>query len=430
MKLRLPLLTVYRSVTRALTPAARFFLHWRLRQGKEDASRLGERKGIAVIARPKGRLAWLHGASVGEGLALLPIVEQLIERKYHVLVTTGTMTSASILESRLPPGALHQFVPIDIPRYMKRFVDHWQPDIVMIAESELWPNLITAVSSRKIPLMLVNARLSQRSFLRWQKLPGFISALLERIDLVLAQTQNDAARLLALGARRVKVTGNLKYEVDPPPAERELVSAFSSQIGARPVWVAASTHEGEEEIAARVHLRLLQRFPSLLTIVVPRHVQRAGSIRDMAAKLSLVSLMRSSGKPIDRTTQFYIADTMGEMGLFYRISSLIFMGKSLSGSGGQNPVEAAKLGCAILHGPNTGNFTEIYAAMDAARGGLLVEDEEKLAVAVNALLANSGQLRKMARAAGDHVDQLGGASTRIMQAIDPYFVQIMIAEQQ
>lgn len=424
---RLPLLGAYRGATALLGPLGPALLSWRRRRGKEDLRRMPERMGVPSLPRPAGRLVWLHGASVGEGLALLPLVEQLRERGFQVLITTGTVTSAQVLAARLPGGAMHQYIPLDVPKFMRRFVEHWKPDLVMIAESELWPNLILEVTNRDIPLVLVNARLSERSFQRWQKLPGFISGILQRIDLCLAQTKDDAARLMMLGAPRVQVVGNLKYDVGAPPVDRSVLAVLSEAIGSRPVWVAASTHEGEEEIAFSVHMELLERFPNLLTIVVPRHAHRgpeiaaaAGSGRDIA--------LRSRGESPEQRIGFYIADTMGELGLFYRLAGVVFVGKSLEGRGGQNPIEPAKLGSAILHGPHVANFAEVYATLDASRGAIQVGDADTLSRALALLLSDVAHLRRTARAASDAVEKLGGASQNIMQALEPYFMQMRLEQ--
>ncbi|MDO9442563.1 MAG: 3-deoxy-D-manno-octulosonic acid transferase, partial [Beijerinckiaceae bacterium] len=392
MMAKLPLLAAYRGATAMLGPFGPALLTWRRQRGKEDVRRMNERMGHPGLPRPDGRVAWLHGASVGEGLALLPLVEHLRARGFSVLITTGTVTSAQVLAGRMPGGAIHQYVPIDVPKFMRRFVDHWKPDLVMIAESELWPNLIIEVTNRDIPLVLVNARLSERSFQRWQRLPGFISALLQRIDLCLAQTKDDAARLMMLGAPRVQVSGNLKFDVGAPPVDSGKLAELAGLIGPRPVWVAASTHAGEEEVALAVHRQLLARFPTLLTIVAPRHAHRGAEIAAMATAHGAASALRSQGAMPGEDTGFYIADTMGELGLFYRLSSVVFVGKSMTGRGGQNPIEPAKLGSAILHGPHVANFAEVYRALDASRGAMQVGDADTLARALALLFSDVAHL--------------------------------------
>ena len=421
------LLPLYRAAAAVADPLAGLFLRWRLARGKEDAARLREKTGLPGRARPEGPVAWLHGASVGEGLALLPLVERLAGRGFAVLVTTGTLSSARVLAQRLGPGAIHQFAPLDVPRFVRRFLDHWRPDLVLFAESEIWPNMLDQAARRRLPLMLVNARLSQRSFARWQILPATIGGLLGGIDLCLAQTAPDAERLRQLGAPRVEVAGNLKYDVAAPPVDNARLALLQAQIGARPVWLAASTHPGEEAIAGAVHRRLAARFPDLLTIIAPRHPERGAAILAALPEARLRS--RSGG--IDASTGIYIADTMGEMGLLFRLAPVVFVGKSMASAarqsmGGQNPIEPAKLGSAILHGPHVGNFQEVYAALGQAEGALGVGDADALARVLELLLGDAALLRKMARNALDSVGAFGGAADRIMQALDPYILQLQI----
>ncbi|MBX9757420.1 MAG: 3-deoxy-D-manno-octulosonic acid transferase, partial [Beijerinckiaceae bacterium] len=288
--------SLYRMATGVLTPFAPLVLAWRRRAGKEDPARLGERMGSPAVKRPRGRLAWVHGASVGEGIALLPLIVRLRERGFLVLLTTGTVTSAKILGERLPDGVLHQYAPLDAPRFMRRFLDHWQPDMVMLAESELWPNMLMEAETRNIPLVLVNARMSPRSYERWKKAPRSIRALLRPIDLCLAQSVADASRLIDLGAARVQVAGNLKYDVPALPADPQELAQLRALIGSRPVWLAASTHEGEERLALTLHNALLERFPDLVTIIAPRHAQRGRDVERDARLVGVHAVRRAAGQ--------------------------------------------------------------------------------------------------------------------------------------
>jgi 3-deoxy-D-manno-octulosonic-acid transferase len=423
-------LGLYRAVTTLLTPLAPLLLAWRRRRGKEDPLRARERTGASAVRRPNGPLAWVHGASVGEGIALLPLIVRLRARGFLVLLTTGTVTSARVLGSRLPDGVLHQYAPLDAPRFARRFLEHWRPDIALIAESELWPNILREAHARGVPLVLVNARMSQRSYGRWKRLPGAIRALLAPLDLCLAQSGVDASRLIDLGAARVHVAGNLKYDVPALPAEPGELARLRAVIGSRPVWLAASTHEGEERIVAAIHRGLQRRFPDLVTIVAPRHAERGPDVERTAAEMGVDVVLRSRGEPLAPAgAQFYIADTMGELGLFYRLASVVFVGKSLAGGGGQNPIEPAKLGAAILHGPDVSNFTEVYAEFARRGGARQVNDLEDLARALAQLLSDPRHTREMARAAGESVEALGGAGDKIMQAIEPYVLQLQLERQ-
>ena len=420
------LLTVYRAATILVSPLAPALLEWRRRNGKEDAARLSERMGAPGRPRSAGRMIWLHGASVGEGVALLTLIPRLTARGFQVLITTGTVSSAQVLAARLPSAAIHQFAPLDAPRFLKRFLDHWRPDMVLIAESELWPNLLIEASRRSIPIALVNARLSQRSYERWRRFPKAIGSLLRRVDLCLAQSSEDAERLSRLGASRVEVAGNLKYDAPAPPVDASQLAALSASIGPRPVWLAASTHEGEERIAIDVHLRLTARFPNLLTIVAPRHVERGADIGALVAAQGLSAARRSLGAAVRPDTNVYVADTIGESGLYYRLAGVCFVGKSLASGGGQNPIEPAKLGGAVLHGPHVANFAEVYRDLDDSRGALQVADAAELAAAVSFLLSDVSAMRRMARAGSETVERVAGACDVILQALEPYFLQLQV----
>jgi 3-deoxy-D-manno-octulosonic-acid transferase len=413
-------LFAYRAATRLAMPLAGPLLGYRLDRGKEDAFRLGERRGLAGLARPPGPLVWMHGASVGEALSLLPLVERLTQGGRTALMTTGTVTSARLLGERLPPGALHQFAPLDTPGFMRRFFAHWRPDLGLIAESELWPNMIVEAARAGVPLAMVNARMSQRSFERWAYAPALIRAMLGRIDLCLAQSEGDAERLAKLGARAAPVIGNLKYDAPAPPVDVNELAALGGLTSGRQIWIAASTHEGEEHIAAEAHRRLTEVFPDALTLIAPRHPDRGEAILTQLQELGFACALRSRGQRPGRETAIYICDTMGELGLFYRLAGIVLVGKSLSGTGGQNPIEPAKLASAILHGPHVGNFADVYALLDGGGGAVVTRDAAELAATLSALFADTGRLRAMARAAASAVERQAGAADRAMAALRPH----------
>ena len=427
---RLPLaLRLYQFASFAAAPvAARRLLARRLNRGKEDPARLGERRGEASEPRPNGPLIWLHSASVGEMLAVVPLIECIRAQGFAVLVTSGTVTSAALAEHRLPPGALHQFIPLDAPRYVGRFLDHWQPDLALFVESDLWPNLILASARRKIPMIMVNGRLSERSFRRWRLVPSVIAALLSRFDLCLTQSAEDAKRYRQLGAPRVSSTGNLKLDVPPPPVDDAVLRKLKSVIGSRPVIAAASTHAGEEITVIAAHRRLRAKVPSLLTVIAPRHPARGESIGDIAKVAGLSVGLRSRGEWPNKDIGIYIADTLGELGLIYRVAPIVFMGGSLARHGGQNPIEAIRLDAAVVHGPHVWNFAEIYATLDQADGARLVSDEETLLAALGDWLGNPAARKAVAEAAGKSVRQLGGALERTLAALDPYFMQFHLEQ--
>ena len=424
---RLPLpLRSYRLLSMAAAPLASLLLAYRLKRGKEHARRLPERRGESVIPRPDGPLVWLHGASVGELTAMLPLIERIRQRDVTVLVTSGTVTSAGVAERRLPPDVIHQFAPVDVPAFVARFLDHWRPSLALFVESDLWPNLIMASSARDIPLILVNGRLSERSFRRWRMASHSIRNLLRRFDLCLAQSAADAARLQSLGAPRIATTGNLKLDVPAPPVDHDKLRAVKVAIGLRPVIAAASTHPGEETAMADAHRRLKSSFPRLLTLVAPRHPQRGPGIADIARNAGLNTALRSRDQLPDADTDIYIADTLGELGLVYRVAPIVFIGGSLVSHGGQNPVEAAKLGAAILHGPHVFNFAEIYGALDKAGGAEEVSDAGKLAQRIDAWLKDPVERRKVADTSLTALSTLVGALDRTVAALDPYLVQFRL----
>ena len=416
------LLGLYRAGAVMAGPLAPLWLRTRLRRGKEDAARLGERLGVAGLPRPPGSLVWLHGASVGESLSLLPLVRRLSGSP--VLVTTGTLSSANLMAERLPPGALHQFAPLDLPGAVDRFLDHWRPALALVAESELWPNTVAAIRRGRIPLGLVNGRLSPRSHARWRRAPGAIRAVLGSFDMVLAQSADDATRLLSLGARHVEVTGNLKFDAGAPAADPAALDRLREAVGTRPLWLAASTSPDEDALLIDVQRTLQGQRPDLLAIVVPRHVDRGGALADAAAAAGLRVARRALGQPPDPATQLYVADTMGELGSFYRLARAVFVGKSLAGEGGgQNPLEPAALGCAVLHGPRVGNFVDIYRDLDRLGGAMEVVDGLALASALRILLDDGPRRDAMGRAASDAARAGRGATNRTLAALRPLLVR-------
>ena len=426
---RLPLaLRVYRLASRVATPLVPRLLARRLDRGKEHAIRLGERRGEPSLPRPAGPLIWAHGASVGEMLAAVPLIERIRARDFAVLVTSGTVTSAALAGRRLPDGALHQFVPVDVPQFTAPFLDHWRPDLALFVESDLWPNLILGCSARKIPMILINGRISERSFRRWRLVPGASAALLGRFDLCLAQSAANAQRLSRLGAPRVSSTGNLKLDVPAPPVDAATLHRFNALIGLREVVAAASTHPGEETAMIAAHRRLRAKHPHLLTLIAPRHPERGPSIADIAKVAGLSVGMRSRGELPKRDVDVYIADSLGELGLIYRIAPIVFMGGSLAKHGGQNPIEPIRLGAAVLHGPHVWNFAELYAALDEAHGAALVSDEEALTAKLGAWLADQSARTAAAKAGADAVEKLSGALDRTLAALDPYLMQLRLEQ--
>ncbi len=414
--------SLYRVVSAVGAPLIRLYLGFRKARGKEDQARFNERLGRSGHARPNGPLVWAHAASVGESLSFLPLAERLIKDRpgLNVLVTTGTVTSARLMADRLPDGAFHQYVPVDRVAYVRRFLDHWRPDLAFWVESEFWPNLIVETAVRKIPIILVNGRISPRSFSGWQRFGGLIKKLLACFDLCLAQADIDAERLRRLGAAKTKYVGNLKFAGPPLPADDDELSKLQDTFGARPRWLAASTHPGEEIIAAGVHRRLAEAHPGLLTVIVPRHPDRGAEIAAQLQAQGLNVSRRSEGNAIGPKTDVYLADTMGEMGLFFRLTGVVFMGKSLVPLGGQNPLEAARLDSAIVHGPHMMNFEDITERLKKAAAAVEVADEEALQTVVGRLLNDGAERDRMAAAAGDLAAAEAGVLDVILGELAPF----------
>jgi 3-deoxy-D-manno-octulosonic-acid transferase len=419
-------LRFYRRLSAAAGPLTPILLKRRLKQGKEDPARINERRGIARQSRPEGPLVWIHGASVGEVLAAAALIERLRALGMGILITSGTVTSAAVAAKRFPPDIIHQYIPYDSPRFVERFLDHWRPGLALFIESDLWPNLILAGARRRIPIVLINGRMSRRSFPRWRRASRTIAALLSRFDICLVQSEIDAERFTTLGGRNVVITGNLKLDVQAPPAEETKLERLLFVTRGRPVVVAASTHPGEEEMLLNTHRTLASHFPSLLIVIVPRHPERGEAIARTVVASGAQAARRSLEQLPTARTNIYIADTIGELGLFYRLAPIVFMGGSLVPHGGQNPIEAVKLNASIVHGPHVFNFPDVYHALDRAGGAWRVDDGDALTKQLGCLLSDSAARNAAVTAAAQVVERLGGALDRTLSALEPYLLQLQL----
>jgi 3-deoxy-D-manno-octulosonic-acid transferase len=411
-------IVLYRGATRLASPAAPMLLRRRGRQGKEHRDRAAERLGHAGLPRPDGKLVWVHGASNGECLAALPLIEALTARGVNVLMTSGTVTSAELMQDRLPAGAVHQFVPIDTPAATKRFLAHWRPDAGLFVDSDLWPNLILGAHAQGVKLALVNARISQRSFEGWRWARKTVATLLAAFDVCLAQDEEIAARFRVLGAPDVRVVGSLKEDAPPLPFDPDKLAELKSAIGTRPILLAAQTHPGEDETILPAHDTLRRTYPELLTIIVPRHTARGSDIAMLCDTRKCAR--RATGQSITADTAVYIADTLGELGLFYRLTPFCFVGGTLVPAGGHNPLEPARLNCAVMAGPHIFNSTSAYAAIFAAQGRGPVQSSTEIAAFAAALLSDPAKASALGAAAAQGAAALGGAVVKTIAVVDAF----------
>ena len=359
-------------------------LRSRLLMGKEDPERLEERLGISLAERPTGNLIWFHAASVGESLSLMELIKRISSSQpdYNFLITTGTITSAKLILSRLPSNAVHQYIPVDTPKAVEKFLDRWRPSLAIWTESEFWPNLISFTSARDIPMILINARISEKSYRRWRFFKKSLKNLIEKFNYSLIQDEKTVKYFSKIGisSNNFELTGTLKEgSAALPYSETEQVE-ISKQILNRPVWLAASTHEGEEKLIAAAHRHASKASQGLLLIIVPRHPERGLEIASILAKENFKICLRSKKDKISSDTQIYIADTLGELGLWYRVAPVSFVGGSFVPIGGHNPFEPAALGSAILHGPYVENFKEIYNRLNVAGAAVKIEEASELGV--------------------------------------------------
>lgn len=410
----------YRLLLFLLSPLILVWLLIRMVEGKEDCHRFRERLGFAGRKRPQGKLIWMHGASVGECLSMLPLVDKILKENpaAHVMVTSGTCTSAELMKKRLPPRAFHHYLPVDFKSAGRRFVRAFRPDAVLWFESEFWPNILMSVHEAGIPLILLNGRISDRSFRRWQRFPYVIRAILRLFTTAFGQSEEDTRRLKVLGATEALSVGNLKCAAAAAPYQPAALKELTQQIGARPCWCAASTHSGEEALVADIHTALKTIYPKLLTISVPRHPQRGNEIEELFKEKDLHVARRSRKEKIKASTDVYLADTIGEMGLLYRLAPLVFVGGSLVPFGGQNMLEPMRLARTVLVGPHTFNFKEIMR--HAKEKGAVIETKDKMDLCGNLayLLKHPEAQQDIGRRAEQMAVSEMGVLNRIYKALE------------
>lgn len=409
------MLNFYSWCTRALPPLLKFYLQYRVRNGKEDQQRYQERFGHSSLPRPIGNLIWIHAASVGESLSVLPLIEQMHtqEPDLHILITTGTVTAATLIAKRLPSRCLHQYIPLDVPGWVSRFLDYWRPSVAIFVESDLWPNLIQGCKQRHISLILLNARFSPSSQKHWRTFTSTARSLLSCFDLIIAQSQEVADFIAHFQHPNVVVAGNMKFAAAPLTYDLMAYRCLKSDIGDRPFWVAASTHPGEEQIAANIHKQLQTKFPQFLTIIVPRHPDRGMQIAQDLKGFSV--RCRTQTPRIPAECQMYIADTLGETGLFYALAPIVFVAGSFApGIGGHNPIEPALLECAVLWGPSVYNFKEVCQLL--APAAYPVQTPEELARAIEDLLTHPQRAIQLATA----IKQIVEEQQQVLQSVSAF----------
>lgn len=419
-------LTGYRWSGAVVYPLLGPYLAYRAAKGKEERERRNERYGRSQVTRPEGPLVWFHAASVGETAAVIPLIEEVVSRNITVVLTTGTVTSANISAQRLGAKVIHQYVPLDLKPAVSNFLDHWKPDLAIISESEIWPMTILELGARRMPQILVNGRMSDKSFESWSKHPNLAEALFENLSHVVAQSKTDAERFAALGAGPVSVSGNLKVDTKAPPFDERILKYYFKQTRGRPTWASISTFDGEEKIAAHAHHRIKTRHPNVLSIIVPRHVDRSDDIEKMLKSYKLKVARRSRQEPITPDTDVFLGDTTGEMGLYLRLASIVFVGKSLTGQGGQNPLEPAMLKCAVLSGSNVQNFRDTYKALLKRGAARIVADGKMLSDCVAYLMSDDDMRNAMIEAGLLTVQDMRGSLVKTVRDLEPYLTPLML----
>ena len=420
---------LYRLLTDLGAPFIQFYLKRRLARGREDPARFNERLGIASLIRPDGILIWCHAASVGEAASLLALIDKIHELnpELTLLITTGTVTSARMLTGKLPIWAMHQYVPVDRLPYVKRFLDHWRPDMALWIESELWPNMLKELRNRLITAMLVNARMSDKSFVNWYRVKGWAQELLGSFSLILTQSDDERSRFVALGGRPVAYVGNLKYAAKPLNADVSSLQELQQSTAGRALWLMASTHRGEEAMAIAAHKTLKAKWPHLLTIIVPRHAIRGTEIAMLAERAELTIARRSRAQKILPQTDIYLADTMGELGLLYRLSQLCVVGGSFVPVGGHNPIEPAQLDCAVIFGPHMHNFSEIAREFVVQHAGVALKHDNELAFTLDRLLGDAKERAHYTMAAKMLADHKQNVLQHILDRLRPLLKTIGVS---
>jgi len=375
---------IYQIIITIIIILSPIILLVRILKKKEHPKRFIEKFCINLKPRPKGKLVWFHGASVGEILSIIPLVKKLEKNREikTILITSSTLSSASVYKKYKSKKTIHQFFPIDYFILTKFFLNYWNPSVAIFIDSEIWPSTFISIKKKSIPLVLLNARITKRSFKKWSKLKRFSNYIFNKIDIAYPQNKETLNYLKKLNVSKIKIIGNLKFTENENKNEKENFNLknrnFFNEIKSRKVWCASSTHFSEEVMCGKVHVQLKKEYPNLLTIIIPRHIHRVKEIQNSLENLNLKLVLRSSNKKVNKETDIFLVDTYGETKNFYKVCDTVFLGGSLIKHGGQNPIEAARLGSTIIHGPYINNFKEVYALLNSKNIAFCANNFKKL----------------------------------------------------
>jgi 3-deoxy-D-manno-octulosonic-acid transferase len=367
-----------------------FIIFFRIFKKKEDGKRYKEKFCFPSKKRIDGNLIWFHGSSVGELLSILPLVQELEKNKSinQILITTSTLSSAQIFKKFNFKKTIHQFFPIDSIFFSYRFLNYWKPTIAVFVESEIWPSIFKALNKKNIPLKLLNARITKKTFNKWKYVKKFSKSVFQNISIAYPQNEETLNYLKKLNVSKIKKIGNLKFFHNHQSKLIKLDKTLIKTLNLKKIWCASSTHPGEEIICANAHINLKKKYINLLTIIIPRHIHRVSKIVDEIKSLNLnISLHSSRPKKLNNT-DIYLVDTYGETKKFYQASNVVFMGKSILGKGGQNPLEPANLGSTVLYGPNIDNFKDTYKLLNKLKVAYKVNGVKSLTHSIDKLITN------------------------------------------
>ncbi len=419
-------LSAYRWAGAAAYPFVGGYLAWRATRGMEDKGRHRERYGRASVARPDGPLIWVHAVNDRETIAVAALIGRILSLGIDIILTTGTVSSARIARERLGERVIHQYVPLDLKPAVSRFLDHWKPDLAIIAESEIWPMTILELGLRRVPVVLVNGRMSDRAFSGWKRWPWLAEALLENLSLVIAQSEQDSERFRTLGARPVAISGNLKTDIEPAPVNELELRRVLDQIGNRERWSALYTHPGEEVAAGEAQKLLMARFPDVLTVIMPRDASRGDALETELTALGLNVARRSRRDNISDKIHVLLCDQPEETGLCTRLTDIAFFGGSLYGQGGENPLDAVLQGAAVLSGPDFSHCKEIYQPLISHGGVRLVKEKDMLAGAVNFLLRNDEARHRIIKSGAEALETMRGALDTTIRSLEPFIHPLVV----